>query len=63
MDLKILKVISQNQGIKVAEIKQKMINDGDQINENQIRNSIKRKLRGYIEHKGSNKTGGYFIKD
>ena len=39
-----------------------MIIDGNNINENQIRNSIKREICGFIEYKGLNKTGRYFIK-
>lgn len=38
--------------------------DGKQINENKIIDSIKRNLGGYIEHKGSSKKiSGYFSKD
>ena len=63
LDLIILKAIHNNPGIKVPEILRNLTNDGNQVNENQIRNSIKRKIHGYIEYKGSKKTGGYFIKD
>lgn len=63
LDLKILKAIYSNPGIKVSEILQNLINDGNLVNENQIRNSKKRKIHGYIEYKGSKKTGEYFIKD
>ena len=63
LDLIILKAIHNNPGIKVPEILRNLTNDGNQVNENQIRNSIKRKIYGYIEYKGSKKTGGYFIKD
>lgn len=62
LDLKILKAIHNNSGIKVPEILRNLTNDGNQVNENQIRNSIKRKIHGYIEYKGSKKTGEYFIK-
>lgn len=62
LDLKILKAIHNNPGIKVPEILRNLTNDGNQVNENQIRNSIKRKIHGYIEYKGSKKTGEYFIK-
>lgn len=63
LDLIILKAIYNNPGIKVPEILRSLTNDNIQVNENQIRNSIKRKIHGYIEYKGSKKTGGYFIKD
>lgn len=63
LDLIILKAIHNNPGIKVSEILRNLTHDGNQVNENQIRNSIKRKIHGYIEYKESKKTGGYFIKD
>lgn len=62
LDLIILKAIHNNPGIKVPEILRNLTNDNIRVNENQIRNSIKRKIHGYIEYKGSKKTGGYFIK-
>lgn len=62
MDLKILNIIYTNPGIKVSAIQQGLSADV-QVNENQIRNSIKRKIYDYIEYKGSKKTGGYYIKD
>ena len=63
LDLQILKIIYNNPGIKVLGISQNLSSDDIQVSENQIRNSIKRKIRDYIEYKGSKKTGGYFIKN
>ena len=40
-----------------------MTNDGNQVNENQIGNSIKSKIHRGIEYKGFKKTDRYFIKD
>ena len=48
---------------QVLGISQNLSSDDIQVSENQIRNSIKRKIRDYIEYKGSKKTGGYFIKN
>ena len=62
MDLKILKVIHNNPRIKVSEILQNLTNDGNLVNENQIRNLMKRKIHGYIENKGSKKTVGFLYK-
>ena len=62
MDLKILKVIHNNPRIKVSEILQNLTNDGSLVNENQIRNLIKRKIHGYIENKESKKTVGFLYK-
>ena len=62
MDLIILKAIHNNPGIKVSEILRNLTNDGNQVNENQIRNSIKRKIHGYIEYKGSKKQDGTLLR-
>ena len=32
------------------------------VNADRIRNELRRNLTKYIEHRGSNKTGGYYIK-
>lgn len=45
LDLIILKAIHNNPGIKVPEILRNLTNDGNQVNENQIRNSIKKRYR------------------
>lgn len=42
LDLIILKAIHNNPGIKVPEILRNLTNDGNQVNKNQIRNSIKK---------------------
>lgn len=55
LDLRILKAIYNNPGIKVPEILRNLRNDDVQVNENQTRISIKRKIHEYIEYKGSKK--------
>ncbi|MDY2958140.1 ATP-binding protein [Floccifex sp.] len=61
-DLDILRIIKQNPGIKVMQIQAKLLEKNIEASADQIRNSIKRKISSYIEHRGSKKTGGYFIK-
>jgi predicted HTH transcriptional regulator len=63
LDLNILSIIYKNPGIKVLAIQEKLLASDIKASENQIRNSIKRKIRDYIDYKGSKKTGGYYIKD
>ena len=63
MDLEILKMINANPGIKVSELQKRLSINNFQVSENQIRNSIKRKIYDLIEYKGSKKTGGYYIKN
>ena len=52
-----------NPGIKVSELQKRLSINNFQVSENQIRNSIKRKIYDLIEYKGSKKTGGYYIKN
>ena len=40
-----------------------LMNEHIQVDGNQIRNSIKRKIHGYIEYREAKKTGEDFIKD
>ena len=55
MDLKILNIIYKNPGIKVSEIQKELFASGFDVSENKIRNSIKRKIHGYINIKGQRK--------
>ena len=65
LDLEILKTIYTNPGIKVLGIQKSLTDEGIQASENQIRNSIQRKIKAYIEyrHRGNKTIGGYYIKD
>lgn len=49
-------------GIKFPEIVKGLQLRNLDVNPDKVRNEIKRNLFSYIEHKGSNKTGGYYIK-
>lgn len=62
-DLSILKVIHDNPGIKVSEIHAMLQPQIEDLTENTIRNSLKRKLADITEYRGSRKTGGYYLKD
>ena len=59
--LEILKAIKQHPGIKVPEIVNILYEVDPSITADKVRNSIKRNLTKYVEHKGSNKTGGYYL--
>jgi predicted HTH transcriptional regulator len=60
--LEVLKLIKEFPGIKVPEIVRKLQIKDFVVNSDKVRNEIKRKLFNYIEYKGSNKTGGYYLK-
>ena len=38
-------------------------NNGIETTVDKVRNEIRRNLRKYVEHRGSNKAGGYYLKD
>ena len=60
--LEVLKIIKEFPGIKVPEIVEKLQMKDLVVNADKVRNEIKRNLFNYIEYKGSNKTGGYYLK-
>ena len=60
--LEVLKLIKEFPGIKVPEIVRKLQMKDLVVNADKVRNEIKRNLFNYIEYKGSNKTGGYYLK-
>lgn len=62
IDLEILKIIRHNPGIKAPDIFKKINKDINIAKLDMIRNSIRRKLKNYVELKGARKTGGYFMK-
>ena len=57
-----LKAIQANPGIGVNGIFEIIKKTNPNITLDIIRNSIKRELSNYIEHRGSRKTGGYYTK-
>ena len=60
--LEVLKLIKEFPGIKVPEIVRKLQMKDLVVNADKVRNEIKRNLFNYLEYKGSNKTGGYYLK-
>lgn len=57
-----MKIIKEFPGIKVPELVIKLQKRNLIVNPDKVRNEIKRNLYRYIEYKGSNKTGGYYLK-
>ena len=62
LGLLILQEIQKNPGIKVPALVDRISVSMPDVNADKIRNKIKRKLKKYIELKGSKKTGGYYLK-
>lgn len=63
LELMILQSIQQNPGISTRKLL-KLINEKQpKITLDTLKNNMKRKLKDYIEFRGSQKKGGYFIKE
>ena len=57
-----LKVIKKHPGSKASSIREYLLQEGYEVSMDSVRNTIRRDIYDYIEHLGSRKTGGYFIK-
>ena len=63
MGLLILRVVKGKPGLNVPQILDEIKPEMPDVNSDRIRNELRRNLTKYIEHRGSNKTGGYYIMD
>ena len=62
LSLMILRVVKEKPGLNVPQILDEIRPEMADVNADRIRNDLRRNLPQYIEHRGSNKTGGYYIK-
>ena len=53
----------QNPGIRIPEIVIKLSGRGKIVSYSKTRNCVRRNLIAYVEHRGSKKSGGYYLKD
>lgn len=60
--LEILKTVSKSPGISAPKITLQIQKYDSSITLYKIKNEIRRNLGNYIEHRGSNKAGGYYLK-
>lgn len=60
--LEILKTVSKFPGISAPKITFQIKKYDSSITLYKIKNEIRRNLENYIEHRGSNKAGGYYLK-
>lgn len=63
LGLSIIKIANDNLGIKANRIYGIISADEKEITLNIIKNSIERKLKDYIELRGSRETRGYYLKN
>ena len=62
LGLGILRIIKENPGINAPSITSLLSEKDHAITLSRVKIEIGRNLEGYIEHIGSNKTGGYYLK-
>ena len=62
LELKILRIIKENPGINAPSITSLLSEKDHSITLFRVKNEIGRNLERYIEHIGSNKTDGYYLK-
>ena len=60
--LEILKIVKKYPGINIPKITIELQKEDSSVTKFKVRNEIQRNLNKYIEHKGSNKDGGYYLK-
>ena len=53
----------QNPGIRIPGIVIKLSDLGQTVTYSKTRNCVRRNLVDYVEHRGSCKSGGYYLKD
>ena len=62
-DLLLLKTIHENPGFRVPGLLKLMESKDGSATSDRIKNSIRRKLKDYVEYMGATKNGGYYLKD
>ena len=62
LGLGMLRIIKENPGINAPSITSLLSEKDHAITLSRVKNEIGRNLERYIEHIGSNKTGGYYLK-
>ena len=63
LGLELLRTIKDNPGLSSMELVEIVNKKMPDVTWNMVKNEIKRNLSKYIEHRGSNKTGGYYLKN
>ena len=61
LGLSILRLLNEKPGLSTIEIT-KNLNDSN-VTRDMVKNELKRNLSKYVEHRGSNKSGGYYLKE
>ena len=62
LDLEILKAVKENPGMNTVAITERINTINPSVNRDKVKNALKRNLVDYVEHLGSKKSGGYYLK-
>lgn len=63
LGLEILKCSKIFPGLNTLQIVEKISHEDPLITRDKVKNGLKRYLTNYVEHRGSNRNGGYYLKD
>lgn len=63
LGLEIMRILKLNPGISTIKLTELIKVRLPSVSRNMIKNELKRNLNNYVEHRGSNKSGGYYLKD
>lgn len=63
LGLEILKCSKIFPGLNTLQIVEKINHEDPLITRDKVKNELKRYLTNYVEHRGSNRNGGYYLKD
>lgn len=62
LGLEIMKALKLNPGINTIKLSEIIQTNLPSVSRNMIKNELKRNLTVYVEHRGSNRNGGYYLK-
>ena len=62
LDLEILKAVKENPGMNTVAIADRINAINPSVNRDKVKNALKRNLVNYVEHIGSKKSGGCYLR-
>ena len=63
LGLEILRCLKTSPGLNTLQIVEKISQEDTTITRDKVKNELKRYLTNYVEHRGSNRNGGYYLKN
>lgn len=62
LGLEIMKALKLNPGVNTIKLSEIIQTNLPSVSRDMIKNELKRNLTVYVEHRGSNRNGGYYLK-